>query len=425
MVKPNFGDVIELVTKEKKYVGRFVPSPKKEIILIKLDSGYNIGILKKKVKGIKIIKKFEKKKRELKKIVYKSDLPTVMILHTGGTLASKVSYETGGVVAKFKPEEIIEMFPELCNIVNIKSKFISNMWSQDMRFEHYNIIAKEIKKELDNGNVDGIIITHGTDTMHYTSAALSFILDGLNVPVLLVGSQRSSDRGSSDAAMNLICACHFISKVKDFADVAICMHATISDDKCYILPGCRSRKMHTSRRDAFKSINCEPFAEVSYPDGKVKIINNKYNKKDPNKKLKLMLFNEKIKVGIVKAHTNMYVEQFYPYKKYDGLVIEATGLGNLPTTKIDKYTKENAKIFDFLKELSKKTVIVLAPQTIYGRLNLNVYENQRKMKKIGIIGDYLDMTPETAFIKLAWALSNFPKKKAIEIFQKDIRGELS
>jgi len=88
------------------------------------------------------------------------------------------------------------------------------------------------------------------------------MLENLNIPVILVGAQRSSDRGSSDAFLNLVCAAHFIAKV-DFSGAGICMHEPSSDDSCLILPACKTRKMHTSRRDAFKAINGNIIAKIN------------------------------------------------------------------------------------------------------------------------------------------------------------------
>ncbi len=419
---PNMGDLVEIKTESEILEGKFIPSQKKDIITIKLSSGYNIGIDKKKIKSIKVIKQHKEKKEELKKIKSNKQLPTIAILHTGGTISSHVSYETGAVSAKFTPEEIMSMFPEIRKFANIKSKLIRNMWSDDMRFAHYNIIAKEIQKEIKE-KVDGIIITHGTDTLHYTSAALSFILEDLSIPVILVGAQRSSDRGSSDAALNLINATYFISKT-DFAGVAICMHENNSDENCLILPALKTRKMHTSRRDAFKPINSTPIAKVNFRENKINFF-KKYNKKN-NKTLNLKLFKEDLKVAILKIHTNMYPEQFLAYKNYKGLVIEGTGLGHTPGDVIDNQTKTHKKIIDALKTLiNSGTIVVMSSQTIFGRIDMNVYSKGRNLKEIGIIGNYSDMTPETTFIKLAWLLSNYKKDEVKKLITKNIRGEIS
>jgi len=197
MSKFTNGDVVEVVTKGKTLTGVLLESSKKEVVTIKLSSGYNIGINKKNIDGIRKIKKIRKEKAVSKHEI-KKGLKKISILHTGGTVASEVDYKTGAVSPQFKPEEIVNMFPELNDIATINSRLIWNIWSQDLRFVHFNILAKEIKKEIDKG-AGGVVITHGTDFLHYTSAALALALENLTVPVLVVGAQRSSDRGSSDA----------------------------------------------------------------------------------------------------------------------------------------------------------------------------------------------------------------------------------
>ena len=190
MAKP--GERVRIIAGKEEIEGVLMPE-EKEFIVVKLDTGYNMGIDKKRVKEIKPLGTKKEKRAEFPKEKPKKGLPTITILHTGGTIASKVDYETGAVTPRFEPEEITAMFPELKDIANIKSRLIANMLSENMRFGHYNLIAKEIDKEIKSG-VDGIIITHGTDTLHYTSAALSFMLQDLPIPVLLVGSKTYSGK---------------------------------------------------------------------------------------------------------------------------------------------------------------------------------------------------------------------------------------
>ncbi|MEM4244888.1 MAG: Glu-tRNA(Gln) amidotransferase subunit GatD [Candidatus Nanoarchaeia archaeon] len=418
------GDAVEIQTDSEKVSGILMPSKNPSTIILKQGSGYNTSFNVAQIKSFKVIKKqekrVEKKKQPLK---FKKDLPTISILHTGGTIASAVDYKTGAVVAKFSPEDLIAMFPELGKIANIKSRLIRNMMSDDMRFAHYNLMAKEIEKEIKSG-VDGVIITHGTDTLHYSSAALDFIFEELPIPVVLVGAQRSSDRGSSDAFVNIITAAYFITKT-DFAGIAICMHESISDTTCLILPATKTRKMHTSRRDAFRPINTKPWARVNYDNGNVEFLNKDYKKREKKKPV-LKLFKPNLKVGILKIHPNMYASEVENYKGFDGLVLEGTGLGHAPISVIDEFTKEHKKIFAAIKNLSfKGTVVVMSPQTIYGQLQMNVYSPGREIQEAGVIGNYCDMTPETAFIKLAWLLSNYPKHKVKELFVQDLRGEIS
>ncbi|PIN69041.1 Glu-tRNA(Gln) amidotransferase GatDE subunit D [Candidatus Woesearchaeota archaeon CG11_big_fil_rev_8_21_14_0_20_43_8] len=421
---PSPGDLIEVKTKDRSFKGNYVPQ-EGDAIFLKLASGYNIGIDKKRIESISMIEKHEKKQeKETPAVEQKDDLPKISILHTGGTIASKVDYATGGVVARFTPEELIEMFPEIQGIAKISSRLISNMWSEDMRFSHYNTIAEEIAKEIAAG-ATGVIVTQGTDTLHYTAAALSFVLDQLPIPVLIVGAQRSSDRGSSDAAVNVITAVSFMTQ-SDFSEVAVCMHKSMDDDTCYILPGTRCRKMHTSRRDTFKPIGVMPFAEVDFTSKNIKFFRTDYKKRSDDK-LNIMPFKEDVKTALLKVHTNMHAFQFEMFKGFDGLVIEGTGLGQAPVNVIDDKTEEHGKIFDALKSLNNGgTVLAMAPQTIYGRISMNVYAPARRLKdECGIIGDGCDMPPETAFIKLSWLLSNYSKDEARELYAKDLRGELT
>ncbi|MBS3145559.1 Glu-tRNA(Gln) amidotransferase subunit GatD [Candidatus Woesearchaeota archaeon] len=416
------GDIVEVIKSDNsKIKGILMHSHSKDSNVVKLSSGYNLAINKNKIKNITILKKLSKNKKEKIKIKHKKGLKTVAVLHTGGTIASEVDYETGAVTPRFSPEELIEMFPEIEEIINVKSRLIANISSEDMNFSHYNLLAKEIEKEVKE-KVDGIIITHGTDTMHYTSAALSFILENLDIPVVLVGSQRSSDRGSTDAKINLISAARFIAET-DFSEVTICMHENMEDKTCLIFPACKVRKMHTSRRDAFKTVNVKPWARVHYKD-RVEILDSRFRKKE-NRKLKLNLFKENLKVGFLKAHPNMKADEIRMYSNFDGLVLEGYGMaGNLPINKTDKLTAENEMILNELKKLASKIPVLAVSQTIFGKINMNVYSTGRLMQEIGILGNLLDMTPETAFIKLAWLLSNHPTQVK-ELLSHNLRGELS
>jgi len=434
--KADIGDRVRIIRGTTVYEGIVLPRPEAgsaDEIVLKLDSGYNIGI---KPKGIRMERVkheqramadaigIEKWRAGLKRsLSFDPNKPTITILHTGGTIASRVDYRTGAVVSSFTPADIVGMFPELTAIANIRSRLIRNMWSDDMRFGHYAMIAQEVAKEIKAG-ADGIIITHGTDTLHYTSAALSFILQNLPVPVIIVGAQRSSDRPSSDAGMNLICAANFIVR-SDFAGVAVCMHADISDDYCWILPPNRIRKMHTSRRDAFRPIGTRPIAAIDYRNNKMHFSGLPYAKKDKLRRLKVMPKMAE-RVGMLYIHTNMTPEQFefYNKAKYKGLVIVGTGLGQTPLHVVDNLTKVHTKIRAAIQKLTKNCVVVMSPETIYGRINMNVYNKGRDLLALGVIPGE-DMTPETAFVKLAWLLGNYPRVRVEGLIRKNIAGEIN
>jgi glutamyl-tRNA(Gln) amidotransferase subunit D len=262
---------------------------------------------------------------------------------------------------------------------------------------------------------DGIIIAHGTDTMHYTSAALSFALQNLPIPVVLVGSQRSSDRPSSDAASNLIGATLFASHA-NVAGVFVAMHASSSDDKIAVHIGTRVRKNHTSSRDAFESIDINPIALIDLNSRSIDMNNNNSSsialprdkKRTPYVKSR---FDER--VALIKFHPNFdpSIIDHLVAKGYRGLIIEGTGLGH-----VSKYC------FDSLRNAIEHNMLVyMTSQCIWGRLRMTVYDTGRDLLSIGVIP--LNMLSEVAYAKLSWALANFSLEEAKEVMLKDIAME--
>ena len=271
---------------------------------------------------------------------------------------------------------------------------------------------------MNDSNIQGIIITHGTDFLHYTGSALSFMLKNLNKPVVLTYSQRSIDRASSDATLNLECAA--LAAISDIAEVMLVGHATTNDDYCYAMPGVKVRKMHTSRRDTFKAINTKPFAKI-YTDKIIKI--SDYNSRKKGKVKTDLKFEEKVALVKVYPGQNPDILDYYRRKKYKGIVLEMSGLGHVPMRKAKKSWGTK------LKEIQKKGIIVCATaQTIYGRLDPYVYSNAREILKTGVI--YLeDMLSETALVKLGWVLGHGDwakdKNKVKEKMLENISGEFS
>jgi len=413
------GDRVLVKTKKAEEEGILMPSSDDNVVIVKLDNGYNIGFDKKDVTAMKVVKKKSSVGKVAgKKVKVDKNLPTIAVLHTGGTIASKVDYASGGVIAQFSASDLIEMVPELKEIANIETELVSNMMSEDMFFENYQMLGAAIKKYAEKG-VKGIIIGHGTDTLAYTSAALAFMFEHLNIPVMLVGSQRSSDRGSSDAAMNLICAAEFIAQT-DFVGVATCMHHSSADDTCAIINGTKTRKMHTSRRDAFKAINDIPVALVSYGNRKVKFLKKDYAKKSSNDKVKL-LDKMSDKVGLLKVYPSMNPKLFEFFTKhYSGIVIEGTGLGHAPTN-----VGNNLKNYELLKKfINGGGVVAITSQCIYGRVHPSVYTNLRRLAEIGCIFCE-DMLPETAYVKLAWLMGNYPVEDVRKKLVENLRGEIN
>jgi len=393
----NPGDYVEIIKKENDLYRGLVMPPYElsegETLTIKLDNGYNIGILIDRIAEIKVLEKAKPREvREFKTLLPKKpNLPNVTILGTGGTIASKIDYKTGAVHPAFTAEELALAVPEIFEIANITPKLIMNILSEDMRPEYWVKIAHEVAKALNEGE-DGVIIGHGTDTMGYTAAALSFMLRDLGKPVILVGAQRSSDRPSSDAAMNLICSVKMA--VADFGEVAVVMHGETGDTYCLAHRGTKVRKMHTSRRDAFRSINDIPIAKI-WSNGRIEFLRDDYRRRTNSE----VWVDDKVeeKVALVKSFPGMQSEiiDFFVDKGYKGIVIEGTGLGHTPTHLISSIERA----------VQEGVAVCMTSQCIYGRINMNVYSTGRKLLKAGVI-PCEDMLPETAYVKLIWVLGH-------------------
>ncbi len=419
------GSLVEIDFNGETIKGNVIPS-NDDKLMMKLDSGYNAGFDLTKIKKVRVIGKAKKVgKARVARVVKDDSLPTISILHTGGTIASRVDYRTGGVATTFDPEDLVNMYPELKEIANIDSRLIRNMWSDDLRFAHFELIAKEIEKEIKKG-VEGIIIGIGTDNLAVAAAGIAFAIEKTSIPIIIVGAQRSSDRGSSDAAMNLICAAEFITK-SDFAGTAICMHNSSEDKKAAILPATKTRKIHTSRRDAFKAINDIPIALINYENKKIEFLKKNYAKKNSKKEIIIKPKFED-RVGLLKISINMFPEQFefFTKNKFKGLVIEGTGLGHTPGHMPDDITKKTHKdIFPAIKKfIESGGIAVMTSQCINGRVNMNVYDKARDLQKLGVVSGE-DMLAETAFVKLAWLLGNYSVKEAKELVSKNLRGEIT
>ncbi len=388
-------------------------------IVIKLDNGYNVGIrFEKSMKIRKLAGGSRVHFKPAKKIMRKDPKkPTISIIGTGGTIASRVDYRTGGVYASFSPEDIIAQIPELKNVANIRAKEIMNVMSEDMTLEQRKEIAREVAKEINSGS-SGVIVTHGTDTLHYTTTALSFMLKDLSCPVVVVGSQRSSDRGSSDSVMNIECAANFVAN-SNVAEVCSVLHGSINDDYCLAIRGTKVRKMHTSRRDAFRPINYPPIAKIWYETGKIEILDQNYRKREKGK----VKVDDKFepKVALIKCHPGLNPEifDFYVNKGYKGIVLEGTGLGH--TTTVSEYSL----LPKIESAISSGVPVVMTSQCIYGRVHPTVYHNLRKLSKIGVIFAE-DMLSEVALTKLMWVLGHTKSMdKVREIMLKNLVGEIS
>ncbi|HHV24096.1 MAG: Glu-tRNA(Gln) amidotransferase subunit GatD [Methanosarcina sp.] len=419
------GDRVRIEKDGTVYEGRVMPSTEGHII-IKMNSGYNAGFSVDKVK-ITLLEKNgeitngdrngksqnggkEDKAAEEEMPEPGKKLPKVTILSTGGTIASKIDYRTGAVTSQFTADDVLAAIPELKEIADFKGRVISSTLSENMDPETWQTLAHAAVEEIKAG-ADGIIITHGTDTMMYTAAALSFMID-TPVPIALVGSQRSADRPSSDNAMNMICAA--LVAISDIAEVSVVMHGTTSDDFCEIHRGTKVRKMHTSRRDAFKSINFLPIGVVDYNTGEIKTSIDYIRRGERSLKFKPGM---EPKCALIKFTPGADPEilDYYINSGYRGLVLEGTGLGHVSTKWIPMIRKAT----------DAKIPVIVTSQCLNGRICDRVYDTGRDMLKAGAI-EGEDILPETALVKLMWVLGQTDEfDEAIEMLSEDLGGEIT
>ena len=386
------GDLIK-ITSELTFSGILMPryeSGDESHIVLKLKSGYNIGIEFEKIEKIEKIGQVEIGIKNSQTIEKNEKLPKILLLSTGGTIASKVDYRTGAVTPALSASELYEAVPEIAKIANVDAEVLFSEYSENLQPEHWLEIAKKVDSVADS-DYTGIIIAHGTDTMHYSSAFLSFALSGFTKPIVLVGSQRSSDRPSSDAALNLIAATKFLVGTES-TGIYVVMHQNESDDAVACHLGTRVRKNHTSKRSAFQTVGSDP-AFVVYEGKILKNMEKKFfTKNDYNPRINL-----DTKVALIKYHPGFNPEVIESLIKlqYKAIIFEGTGLGHVGKTMYNsiKKAKENGMFLG------------MTSQCIDGRVSMTVYESGRDLLDIGIV-PLETMIPEVALVKAMWVLGN-------------------
>ena len=360
-------------------------------IVLKIATGYNIGITVDTITGmVEHGYKEAHYKIPEKEFPYSPDKPNVKLFGTGGTIASRLDYRTGAVIPAFSPGELYGAVPELADICNLTTEKLFAVFSENMGPQQYVTLAKAIGEEIKNG-IDGIVIGHGTDTMHHTAAALSYMIQDSPVPIVLVGSQRSSDRPSSDAALNLMHASKTAAD-SDIAEVMVCMFGPTSDKYGLLHRGTRVRKMHSSYRSTFRTIGDIPLATVDRE--KVSPIVTNYNRRRDDRKAKVnAVFEER--VALVYYYPNMHPDiiDSLVANGYKGIVIAGTGLGHI-----------NKPVYPAIERATKAGVcIYMTVQTLWGFVHMFVYDTGRDLMAKGII-PCDNLLPEVAYIKLGWAL---------------------
>jgi len=387
------GCKLSIESRGKLYEGTLMPHhdfSDKDVIIIKLSSGYNIGI---KIDPKTVIKVTEQPKPKPKKEVpaeIRKGLPNITMIGTGGTISSGEDSRTGALHPSLSASELVDSVPGLRDLANITSRSLFSMFSENIGVDQWQELAKAVAEEINKG-ADAVMILHGTDTMGYSASALAFILGDVPKPVVFVGAQRSPDRPSSDAPTNLMAAARFCVS-GNRAGVFVVMHEGLGDDRFAVHTATRVRKMHTSRRDAFKSLNVPPAAIV-----------------DEKGSITFAGDGRKVSSGKAAAKTKMersvVLIHFYPgmdpsqyenmFIKSKGVIIAGTGLGHVSSDLIPMIKKA----------CDNGAVVAITSQCLSGTTNLNAYSTGRDMQKAGAIS-LKDMLPETAYVKLMWVLAN-------------------
>ncbi|MGV8142642.1 MAG: Glu-tRNA(Gln) amidotransferase subunit GatD [Candidatus Pacearchaeota archaeon] len=410
------GDKVKIRLASEELECTILESYDKSVVLVKLKSGYNIGIPRENVFGIDVLEKYIGKDTDRAHLPKTLGKKSIGLIVTGGTIASKLDPKTGGAQPLTDVSEFAKYYPKIFDKINVKKLSVPFMIaSENMSSEHWVTIAEHAKEMLNDSEISGVIITHGSDTLHYTASALSFFLQDLKKPVVLTFSQRSIDRASSDAELNLECAVEMA--LSNCAEVMIVGHANENDEYCFALRGTKVRKMHTSRRDTFKVVNCSPIAKV-WPS-KIEFL-DKYNACSEGLTKVDLSFSDKVALLQFYPGQEPDILDYYLVQGYKGVVISMTGLGHVAVGDA-KHSWEPA-----LKRVIKQGMIVCAAaQTVYGRLNPKVYSNGRLLEELGVI--FLeDMLSETAFVKLGWVLGHKNWKGLVrEKMLENFSGELN
>ena len=415
----NAGDRVRVERDGTAHEGVLLPSASPDHLVVKLDSGYNVGVDRDEA-TVDVLESgvfdvdAEGGEEVDSQVEFDDDLPTVALISTGGTIASTVDYRTGAVTAQFDAEDVLRAVPDLAGRANYRGRVVANILSENMEPPIWRDLAEAVHEEVENG-ADGVVVMHGTDTMQYSASALSFMLD-TPVPVVFTGSQRSADRPSSDNVMNAVCSVE--AAKSDAAEVMVCMHASTSDDRCALHRGTRVRKNHTSRRDAFETVGAEPLGYVDYDvaseDATGEASGVEYTKPYAERGDVELDIDPALAEGVelLKFTPGMDPAFFGLCEEKSGVVIEGTGLGHV-------HTKFVGTIADLVDD---GTTVVMTSQCLEGRVCDRVYDTGRDLLDAGVV-EGEDMLPGTAKVKLMWALAN--TESVAETIRTPIAGEIT
>lgn len=408
--KVKVGDTVKITTDSEQtatIMPRYEHSDESHVA-VKLTSGYNVGLELSKIKKIEYLSSVQPTLEQDKTIEQNPSLPKILLLSTGGTIASRIDYRTGSVTPALSAQELNASVPELAEIANIDAEVLFSEYSENITPEHWIKIAQKLDS-LAESTYKGILVAHGTDTIQYTAAFLSFALAGFPKPIVLVGSQRSSDRPSSDAALNLIGATKFIAECNTNG-VFVAMHNSENDDDTACHFGTRVRKNHTSKRNAFETVGAKPAFVITHNNIVQNSSSSYFKQKNYTPRINL-----NVNIALVKYHPG-YDPKLVEYllgQGYKAIIFEGTGLGHI-----------GRSMYDVVKKAKQNNVFLgMTSQCLDGQVNMAIYESGRDLMHFGITS-LSNMISETALVKAMWALGT-DEKNIEQIMLKNIASEFT
>jgi len=306
----------------------------------------------------------------------------ILMLATGGTIASKQT--TRGFAPELSPEDILSYVPRVSEICEVETYQVCSIDSTNMMPEHWVQMSKAIEKFYDQ--YDGFVICHGTDTLAYTAAALSYMVQHSPKPIVITGAQRPIDMDVTDAKTNVLDSFVYASD-PDSQDVSI-----VFDGK--VIRGTRAKKVRAKSYNAFESINF-PYTAVIQDQKVIRYLAPEHKAERPK------FFHEmKKSVCVLKLTPGIKPEMLsFVFEHYDGIVIESFGLGGIPESITEEFYRQMEKCDH------ENKCVVMATQVANEGSNMTIYEVGKRVKQELNLMEAYDMTLEATITKLMWLMS--------------------
>lgn len=325
----------------------------------------------------------------------------IFLIATGGTIASKKS--DNGLKPQITPEELLGFIPQVKDICEIETMQLLNLDSSNMEPQHWKKMVHAIRENYDS--FDGFVIAHGTDTMAYTAAALSYMIQNTAKPIVITGAQKPIDLEITDAKSNLIDS--FLYAADDGSQGV----QIVFDGK--VIAGTRAKKVRSKSYNAFSSIDYPSLAMIQDMNIMRYIPMLPYEEEvrfyeEMDENVFLMKLIPGIKPGILASI----------FENYDCIIVESFGVGGIPKSIADDFYR--------LCQKYPKKLVVMATQVAHEGSDMTVYEVGHDMKKYCRFLESYDMTLESVIAKTMWMLGNFDLTQcdAEEIFYRNINYDV-